>query len=102
MRGVPIATEMAGKAGLARSSNMNPQEDRLLPARKVEARYSVSDMTLWRWLRSDMGFPKPYYIGRYRYWREAELLDWENARPRMAPGLMPAPTVQALAQGGQL
>jgi predicted DNA-binding transcriptional regulator AlpA len=39
----------------------------------------VSDMTIWRWLQSE-DFPKPIYIGRRRYWREADVIDWMNAR----------------------
>lgn len=37
----------------------------------------VSDMTLWRWLhREDLDFPRPIYIGKRRYWKEAEVLVW--------------------------
>ncbi len=59
-----------------------------LPARKVLDRYGISDMTLWRWLRDEnMGFPQPTYLGRYRYWRIAEIEAWEaeqEARGRPA------------------
>lgn len=38
---------------------------------------NISDMTLWRWLNAEeMGFPRPIYINRKRYWREAEVLAW--------------------------
>lgn len=41
----------------------------------------ISDMTLWRWLENpDMNFPKPIYIGRRRYWREAEIIAWLESR----------------------
>ena len=41
----------------------------------------VSDMTLWRWLNDpDMSFPKPIYIQKRRYWREAELGAWIEAQ----------------------
>ena len=54
-----------------------------LPARDVRRRYCVSDMTLYRWLLDEkLGFPKPYYFGRFRYWLERELLEWEIAQPR--------------------
>lgn len=59
---------------------MNPE---YLPARRVWERYGVSQMTLWRWLHdADMGFPRPVYLGRFRYWRIAELEAWEAARHR--------------------
>lgn len=49
-----------------------------LPARHVRERYHISDMTLWRWLHDEsMGFPKPVYLGRYRYWRVADIEAWE-------------------------
>ncbi|SHJ19719.1 transcriptional regulator, AlpA family [Shimia gijangensis] len=37
----------------------------------------VSDMWIWRRLNEpESGFPKPVYIGRRRFWREAEILEW--------------------------
>lgn len=54
-----------------------------MPARDVRRRYRVSDMTLRRWLADeDLGFPKPYYFGRLRYWLERELIEWEVVQPR--------------------
>jgi predicted DNA-binding transcriptional regulator AlpA len=41
----------------------------------------VSDMTLWRWLNdTEMAFPKPIYIGRRRYWKEADVIAWLESR----------------------
>lgn len=52
-----------------------------LPARKVWERYGVTSMTLSRWLADErMKFPPPTYLGRFRYWRLAELKEWERAR----------------------
>lgn len=42
----------------------------------------VSDMTLWRWLNSQIGFPAPIYIGRRRYWSEAEVIAWLDAQKK--------------------
>lgn len=43
----------------------------------------ISDMTLWRWLKdADLQFPKPIYVQRRRFWREAELIEWIGNRPR--------------------
>ena len=54
-----------------------------LPARRVWERYGVTAMTLHRWLADDsMGFPPPVYIGRFRYFRLADLLRFEAQRPR--------------------
>jgi predicted DNA-binding transcriptional regulator AlpA len=54
-----------------------------IPGPKVRARYGVTDMTIHRWLHDDdMGFPRPYYFGRFRYWLLAELETWERAQPR--------------------
>jgi hypothetical protein len=53
-----------------------------LSAASVRHRYdAISDMTLWRWLQDPKsGFPKPLYIGRFRYWRLAELQAFERGR----------------------
>jgi predicted DNA-binding transcriptional regulator AlpA len=41
----------------------------------------VSDMTLHRWLNDqNKAFPRPIYIGRRRYWREADIIAWLNAQ----------------------
>ena len=41
----------------------------------------VSDMTLWRWLNDPaLSFPRPIYIARRRYWREADVIEWLDAR----------------------
>jgi len=52
-----------------------------LPAPKVRERYSVSDMSLWRWLNDpDLAFPKPIYIRGRRFWRISDLEAWEISR----------------------
>jgi predicted DNA-binding transcriptional regulator AlpA len=55
-----------------------PVEHRLISAAAVrELCGGISDMSLWRWLNDpEIGFPKPLYIGRRRYWREAEIAAW--------------------------
>lgn len=41
----------------------------------------VSEMTIHRWLnRADLSFPKPAYIGRRRYWKEADVIAWLDAQ----------------------
>lgn len=51
-----------------------------LTARQVAERYSVSDMTLWRWLNDDtLKFPKPMVIRRRRLF-DADALDVFDAR----------------------
>lgn len=45
----------------------------------------VSDMTIWRWLNDPaLKFPKPIYIGRRRYWKEAEVSSWLDAQAEAA------------------
>jgi predicted DNA-binding transcriptional regulator AlpA len=53
-------------------------DNRHIPSSPVrEICGGVSDMTLWRWLHDPtLAFPKPIYIGRRRYWREAEIFAW--------------------------
>ena len=40
----------------------------------------VSDMWLWRRLKDDPQFPRPVYIARRRFWREADVLAWLEAQ----------------------
>jgi predicted DNA-binding transcriptional regulator AlpA len=58
-------------------------DNRLLPARLVRRRYSVSSMSIHRWLKDpNLAFPRPILIGRFRYWHLAELIAWEATQPR--------------------
>jgi predicted DNA-binding transcriptional regulator AlpA len=46
-------------------------------------------MTLYRWLADPrLEFPPPIYLGRFRYWRLADLLRWEAERPRRKTELL--------------
>ena len=70
----------------------NAANDSFLPARAVWERYGVTYMSLYRWVNDeDMGFPKPVYIGRYRYWKLADLRAWENSRPKGGDRVGPYP-----------
>ena len=52
-----------------------------LTSQAVRARYGVSDMSLWRWLRNEAtGFPRPFRVGKRRFWKRAELESWEANR----------------------
>ena len=43
----------------------------------------ISDMSLWRFLHDKkLGFPKPIYINRRRFWSREELKQWLEQRPR--------------------
>jgi len=51
---------------------------RLLPDRKVCARYGVTQMTLWRWERDPaLGFPKAIKIRNRKYRVESELDEFD-------------------------
>jgi len=77
-RAISLGTRPQGFAGSAESDPEN-----FLPARRVWERYGVTDMTIHRWIRDErMNFPQPVYIGRFRYWKLAELQVWERSRLR--------------------
>lgn len=58
-------------------------QETFLPARGVRARYSVSDMSLWRWLRDEaLSFPRPLRINGRRFWRLSDLESWEKSRAK--------------------
>jgi predicted DNA-binding transcriptional regulator AlpA len=60
--------------------------DKRIPARDVRNICGgVSDMTIWRWLNDPaLNFPKPIYIARRRYWKEAEVTAWLDAQAEVA------------------
>jgi predicted DNA-binding transcriptional regulator AlpA len=52
-----------------------------IPAGQLRARYGISAMTVWRWLQDKpLGFPRPIRINRRRFWKLAELEQWEASR----------------------
>jgi predicted DNA-binding transcriptional regulator AlpA len=55
---------------------------RYLTGPQLCARYSISDMSLWRWLQdAEIRFPRPALRVRdRRYWLEADLIAWERAQ----------------------
>lgn len=72
------AKHAAAEHAARREEGALPQ---LLTSEEVEARYSIGRMTLWRWLRDpEMGFPRPVYIGRRRYWNRDAIRAWEDGR----------------------
>jgi predicted DNA-binding transcriptional regulator AlpA len=65
-------------------STTNRSRTRMLGIRAVMERYGVSDRSIDRWTANpDLGFPKPTYILRRRFWPEAEL-DAFDKRQRSA------------------
>jgi predicted DNA-binding transcriptional regulator AlpA len=66
---------------------MIPDSDAVyMAAPKVLARYGISDMTLWRWLRDEkLNFPRPIRIGRIRYFSIAELDAFDAAQREATP-----------------
>ncbi|WP_425050754.1 helix-turn-helix transcriptional regulator [Psychromarinibacter sp. S121] len=64
----------------SQTASIDPHR-RVNAARVCELCGGVSDMSLWRWLNDPaLSFPKPIYIARRRYWREAEVIAWLEAR----------------------
>ena len=50
-----------------------PEPYRLISASVVREMFGgVSSMTVWRWLQDEsLGFPKPIYVQRRRFWRDS-------------------------------
>lgn len=62
---------------LASTTDASP----MVPARTVMNRYGVVSRTLDRWVKNAaLGFPAPVVINRRRYFRLAELEQWERER----------------------
>jgi predicted DNA-binding transcriptional regulator AlpA len=66
----------------------NPAPEFSSPERRIQAAAvrdlcgGVSDMWLWRRLDTDPSFPRPVYISKRRFWREASIVDWLEAQER--------------------
>jgi predicted DNA-binding transcriptional regulator AlpA len=74
------AIERAQRATGATKPERNPHR-RIQAATVRQMCGDISDMTLWRWLDNpELNFPRPIYIGRRRYFREAEIIAWLEAR----------------------
>ena len=51
-----------------------------MPAAQVKKRYSVTDKSIWRWLKDDsLGYPQPIRIKGRSFWRIADLRAREDA-----------------------
>ena len=71
---------------------MREPEKTYLTSAAVRARYGVSDMTIWRWLRStELGFPAPLRINGRRFWKLTQLEAWEASRSAIADEKSTAP-----------
>jgi predicted DNA-binding transcriptional regulator AlpA len=57
-------------------------ERKYLTGPQVCARYGISDMSLWRWLRdAAVAFPQPAMrIRDRRFWLESDLIAWERSK----------------------
>ncbi|GAA6202477.1 hypothetical protein [Aquicoccus sp. SU-CL01552] len=66
------------------ADSCNPNK-RIAAAAVCDLCGGVSQMTLWRWLNDPVKeFPKPIYIGRRRYWREAAIIEWLESQETKA------------------
>ncbi|MDB5585080.1 MAG: hypothetical protein JWP26_50 [Devosia sp.] len=62
---------------------MQQQRITYLTGPQVQARYSVTKMTIHRWLGDDnLRFPRPFKIHSRNYWTQSELDAWDAARSR--------------------
>jgi predicted DNA-binding transcriptional regulator AlpA len=62
---------------------MESNQKRLISTAKVCARYGRVSRTIDRWIESGE-IPKPIYIHKLRYWDEAELDRFDDARRQVA------------------
>jgi hypothetical protein len=69
---------------------------RRLPRRAVADRYGRSIKTLSRWEDDPaMEFPKSIDINGFKYFAEADLIDWENRRSTPTPRIVAAQAARA-------
>lgn len=59
---------------------MQAELESYLPSRKVQERYRISDVTLWRWERAEnSAFPKPVRINGRKFWAVSALVEYERS-----------------------
>ena len=69
------------------SATPKSDNSQFLPGPLVARRYGRTSMTIHRWLNDpELAFPRPLYLGRYRYWNISELLAWEAEQARKPNG----------------
>lgn len=62
---------------------MGSSHNVFLTGPQVLARYSITEMTLWRWLKDQrVGFPQPMVVNRRRFFCLDDLIAWEKAHMR--------------------
>jgi predicted DNA-binding transcriptional regulator AlpA len=55
--------------------------DQFLSDQQLARRYGVHRATIWRWVRSDLTFPKPLRLGpQSTRWRLRDVEAWEQRR----------------------
>ncbi|GGB31145.1 helix-turn-helix transcriptional regulator [Allosediminivita pacifica] len=75
----PIAAFWAMRNRTNRSESI--MNDIFLSDVQIAAVYSVHRMTVWRWLKSDPTFPKPFRLsGRCTRWKKSEIEAWEASK----------------------
>lgn len=53
--------------------------------KQLAARFGVSRPTIWRWLKSDPTFPRPFKLSpQCTRWRDDEIVAWEAASREVA------------------
>lgn len=73
---------------LQEAAKNNPNIRKMIGAASVrELCGGISDMSLWRWLNDPaLAFPRPVYIQKRRFWREADIFAWLDARAEGSRG----------------
>ena len=75
---MPVYSTLTPTTLVRRTQQSNDSE--FLTAAQLMARYGgVSHMWIRRRQAAD-GFPKPVYFGRLRFWRRADIEQWECAK----------------------
>ncbi|CAN7688785.1 helix-turn-helix domain-containing protein [Phyllobacterium sp. LjRoot231] len=62
-------------------------QEKYLPVAAMRRRYDVSTRSIYRWLEDEvMRFPKPITIKNRLYFKEADLMAWEDSLRFGFPG----------------
>ena len=69
------------ETAIARATSTQNSHRRIQAAAVRQMVGDISDMTQWRYLNNpELDFPRPIFIGRRRFWKEADVIAWLEAR----------------------
>ena len=72
-----------GRPPSSQRTHERPSDERYVSSGELHSRYSISGMTLWRWMQDpEVAFPRPVKLNRNgrNFWWLPAIIEWERTR----------------------